>query len=417
MAWMPHRPLQLKLFRREAVAATQHRWLGDVTVVTPPAAPVAAGCAILACVMLAVSTVAIRIPERVPAVGRLLPAKHIVRVEAPRAGIVSEVGIADGDAVNRGDPLLAIRAPGAESGESPLVATQRSLERELEVLAAEETTDASAVSAAQANMQRRTALARERIDAAASEALLLEEREALALRQLARARRVASAGGLAEHQIDALQADALAAGLERNAALQRRSALRQELESLDGEHRQRQAELEHRRLRRALEHERLQRDLLAQSDELERMVTAPADGVVAGLLVTEGEAVRAGQMLLQLYEPGGELQAYLYISADSALRVRRGDVLELRLRAYPYPLYGTWSATVTAVSAVPAPAENLVPAAGLPGELYELRAALDRDSPLADLPLPGPGATFDAELVHARWPLYRWVLRRAGPAA
>ena len=266
-------------------------------------------------------------------------------------------------------------------------------------------------------MQRRTALARERIDTAASEALLLEEREALALRQLSRALRVASAGGLAEHQLDALQADVLEAGLERNAALQRRFALRQELESLHAEQQQRQAEFEQRRLRRAQDRERLQRDLLAKSEELNSAVTAPADGVVAGLLVTEGETVRAGQMLLQLYEPGDELQAYLYISADSALRVHRGDVLELRLRAYPYPLYGTWSATVTAVSAVPAPAEVLVPAAGLPGELYELRAALHRESPLADLPLPGPGATFDAELVHARWPLYRWVQRRAGPSA
>ena len=291
MRWMPDRPLQLKLFRREAVAGTQHRWLGDVTMVTPPAVPVAAGCAILACIMLAVSTAAIRIPERVPAIGRLLPAKHIVRVQAPRAGIVSEISVADGIAVTLGDPILAIRAPGAESGESTLVATQRSLERELKVLADEEAADASARSTAHANMQRRTALARERIDTAAGEALLLEEREALALRQLSRALRVASAGGLAEHQLDALQADVLEAGLERNAALQRRFALRQDLESLHAEQQQRQAEFEQRRLRRAQDRERLQRDLLAKSEELNSAVTAPADGVVAGLLVTEGETV------------------------------------------------------------------------------------------------------------------------------
>jgi membrane fusion protein len=416
MPYMANGPLHLKLFRREALVRSRQHWLGELLVATPPRAPLAAALAILVCLLLAGSTVAISIPERIPASGVVMPSGRILKVLAPRAGTVSEVRVADGQRVEGGQTLLEIIS-GDSGADSPWVARRRSLEREFAALDEGARSDAAASLQSIAGIERRIALNVKRLDAAAVEARLHREQLAVATRHLERGQELLTAGSIAAHEVDTLATERLNRLVAQNAANDRRLALEEELALLANERDQRVSEAEQRRLRTEREHERLQRELLGLDAETRTAVVAPGPGSAGALLVGEGSSVRSGQLLLQVFEADSELLAYIYISADDSGRVSRGQAVDMRLHAYPYQLYGTLTATIVAVASVPVPAADLPFMSGVRGTVVEVRARLDAGALAAEWPRLGAGATFSADLVSARWPLYRWLLSGGRPAA
>lgn len=403
--------LHLKLFRPEALAGDRHRWLGEVVVATPPSAPAAAAAALLACLLLAVSAAVVRVPERIQAAGVMLPSGRIIRVLAPRAGIVSDVGVRDGDRIREGQVLLGIHAPGVDGAQSQLAARRRSLHRELAILDSEADAAARSMRAADESDRRRILLTRERIDAAGTEGRLLETRLEIAERKLERGQHLRSSGSIAAQQLDTLQAEALQAAVGHAAAGDKQYALERELLHIESGIQQRREAAAQQELRRSRDRERVRRELMALKDEERTLVTAPAAGVAGGFVVDAGATVSSGDLLLQLVEPDADLHAHIYIGADDAGRVQEGDTIELRLRAYPYRLYGTYSVTVQRVSAVPLPTDSAALPLPAGGAVYELLARPARRPGTAEWPLLAPGATFEAEVVTRRWRLYRWLLR------
>jgi membrane fusion protein len=404
--------MQQKLFREPAIAALGHRWLSDVVIATPPRAVVAAAAAIIVCFLLGVAALVVRVSERLPAAGVLLPADRIIRVLAPRSGIVRDLAIEDGDRVRAGQRLFDIRAPGAGNGGSTLAAQEQSVRRELELVAAETAADVAATRDALLALDNRGRALQSRLAAASRQVRLLGMRSGVAIRRRDRAAAVVARGGLAVQQLDALEDAVLAVDIEKAVVEQAREAVRQDIEHLDTDRRQLRHAAEQRRLQQLGRREKLERELLSIVDASGSQVLAPAAGVIGGVLVAEDNPVQTGELLLQLYEPGSELEAFLYISADDANRVRVGQAVELRLRAYPYRLHGTFPARIRWLSTVPVPAS----AAPLPlpqrGAVYELRAVPQPGPSSVRWRALGPGASFEADIVYARWPLFRWILRR-----
>jgi membrane fusion protein len=413
---MADRPLHLKLFRRQAIVRARQHWLGELQVATPPRAPLAAATAVFACLLLAGSTMAISIPERIPASGVIMPSGRILKVLAPRDGSVTAVRVANGQHVERGQKLLEI-ASGDSGTDSPWAARRRSLEREFAALDEEAQSEAAATRQSIAGIERRIALNVKRLEAAAEEARLHREQLAVATRHLARGQELLTAGSIAAHEVDALATERLNRLVQQNAANDRRLALEEELALLGIEREQRLAAAEQRRLRVERDHERLQRELLDLDAKTRTTVVAPGPGSAGAVLVGEGSSVRSGQLLLQVFEAHSELLAYIYISADDSGRLSRGQAIDLRLHAYPYQLYGTWSARIVEIASVPVPAADLPFMSGVRGTVVELRARIDAGALAAEWPRLAAGATFSADLVSARWPLYRWLLSSGRPAA
>jgi membrane fusion protein len=415
MHCMADRPLHLKLFRRQAIVRARQHWLGELLVAMPPRAPLAAVIAILACLLLAGSTVAISIPERIPASGVIMPTGRILKVLAPRDGTVTAVRVANGQHVEPGQALLEI-ASGDSGTESPWAARLRSLEREFAALDEEARSDAAATRRSIAGIERRIALNVERLESAAEEARLHRAQLAVATRHLARGQELLTAGSIAAHEVDTLATERLNRLVLQNAANDRRLALEEELALLAIERDQRISGAEQRRLRAERDHERLQRERLDLNAKTRTTVVAPGPGSAGAVLIGAGSSVRSGQLLLQVFEADSELFAYIYVSADDSGRVSRGQAIDLRLHAYPYQLYGTLSATIVEVASVPVPAADLPFMTGVRGTVVELRARLDAGALAAEWPRLGAGASFSADLVFARWPLYRWLLSSGRPA-
>jgi membrane fusion protein len=142
-------------------------------------------------------------------------------------------------------------------------------------------------------------------------------------------------------------------------------------------------------------------------------VTAPGSGIVSGLTVRAGEDVAAGDVLMTVYSPESRLEARLFLSPDNAGMITVGQRVELQLKAYPHQLFGTQSAVVTSISKIVLAPDEVDADFLLKGPVFVVRAQLKQGAIWAgkrSWSLP-PGTSFQADLIRARWPLYRWLLR------
>lgn len=417
---VPADSLQVKLFRRQAVDASRFRALGRLPLATPPGLLVAAGSAVFAGLLIAAAAVMIEVPERVRVDGVLMPEGKLLAVRAIRAGVVGDLVVGDGDWVHRGQRLLQIGEQQYSSRELSTTASRRlSLERELELIGAESADEYRQAETRLELASEQHRLTEARLDVAAGE--LASRRRLLDVRsrRLQRATDLLQRNAIAMQQHDELREAELQALAALQVAEQTVIALRSE--RLAGQQRIRlmTAELTRLQARSAAAREALLRQLAMLEHAAAEPVTSPDGGVVATLLVRNGSAVMAGQLLLHIADPENPLQAFFYLGPELAGRVRPGQRVELRLHAYPYQRFGTIHGTVSFVAAAPVPASSAGIAATGTGNVYEVRAhiapaARNAFAYWGQLP---HGASFSADIVRNRWPLYRWAMRMlAAPA-
>lgn len=414
---MPNRSLHLKLFRRQAVDAAAHRWLGEVQVAQAPGALPVVFIALLACVLLCIAVITIEVPERIVAAGVLLPADRILTVRAPRAGVISRLRASEGQQVGSGSVLLEIgeQRPAADR-QSAVEKRASSLRRELQLVEDVLASEQGMARDQQIALQARIDLLRKKQRAADLELETREKQLRLEQRQTERLTLLVGDAVVSMQDVDQQVSQAMQAESAMHAAAQRVFVLQEERTQLEYELQRSVDSMRATEQRSRQARERIGRELVLLDEQLKTIVSAPGAGQVAGLLVQDGTAVTAGQPLMSLFRPGTDLQAFLYISADDAGRISPGQGIELQLRAFPYQLYGTLSATVYEVSAVPLQAENLELPMSLQGAVIEIRAGLANTAAEFSSALTA-GATFRADVVTNRWTLLGWLLRSGYSAA
>jgi membrane fusion protein len=116
---------------------------------------------------------------------------------------------------------------------------------------------------------------------------------------------------------------------------------------------------------------------------------------------------------MTVYAPESRLEARLFLSPDNAGMISVGQQVELQLKAYPHQVFGTQSAVVTSISNVVLAPDEVDVDLLLAGPVFVVRARLRQGAIRVgkrSWTLP-PGTSFQADLVRARWPLYRWLFR------
>jgi len=402
------------LFRGQALAAKQTRWFGPAKVAMPPTAPLVISLAGAVLALLGTAIVFIEIPDRVRTYGVLLPPEGLLKVRAPRSGRVERLLVQNGDTVVPGQVILSLsgvqRAPHREP---ELAARIASLQRELRLLDDAVARQAETAVAREKLNRRRLQLIAARIEAAQAEARNREEQAAIAAARADRIGRLAAARAIAEDTAADSATTALLSRASKLAAEQQVLALRDarlDIEQQLVEHEMATAAAERES---AARREAILRQIAASELQSALEITAPGGGIVSGLAVRVGEVVAGGDVVMTVHEPGKRLEARLFLSPDNAGMVSVGQQVELQLLAFPHQLFGTQAAVVTAISTVALPPEQTGADVPLQGPVFVVRARLARNAILArrrSWPLP-PGTAFQADLVRARWPLYRWLLR------
>ncbi len=408
------------LFRSEALAARQTQWLGTV-LLAPRVSHLLfvlfsalAAAAILGLLFFADFTRKARIN------GWLMPQQGLVRVFAPRPGVVTALHVKEGAEVRKGERLLALSA---ELQSTALGATQAEIARRLverrQSLLEERHQNQRLLAQQQGALANRIAALRSEQAQIEREVALLKSRLQIAERAETLHRKLQDQGFVSEMRVQQVEGEKLEQGarlgaLERQQITMRRDrlVLESELKDLPFKVQKEIAAIE--RNISMVEQE------LAQAEaQREIIVSAPQDGTVTTILAELGGTANVTVALLSIVPAGSSLEAHLYSPSRAVGFVRPGQRVQLRYQAYPYQKFGHYDGVVASVSrSAVSPGELPPQLAGVTGPkdaiepVYRIMVKLERQTVTAygqQVPLQ-PGMQLEADVAIEKRRLIEWVL-------
>lgn len=400
------------LFRREALEARRTSWLGGISLAQPIRLWVLTAFAASAALAVVLFLVFGTYTRRSTVTGQLVPVQGMATVLAPATGVVTRVDVPEGGRVEAGQTLAVVTVPRATvvGGDTQAALGARLQERALGVEAMQAAQQQLLDAQAQ-GLARQLADARRELVQLKAEISTRHEQVRLANETLEQFNRLREGQYVSELQYKQQQADALdqvgqMQVLQRQAIATGRlvAQLQQALQELPG---QRQAAKG-----------ALQRDLAVLEQELVETqargalaVTAPVSGVVATHMLKPGQAVQAGQPLMNVLPGDGRLEAELLLPSRAIGFVEPGDTVLLRYQAFPYQKFGHHRGRVSRISRSTV---NAAPASGdaAAEALYRVSVALDRQAITAygKAEALKPGMVLDADVLGEHRSLIEWVL-------
>lgn len=339
------------LFRPEAVAEQQDRWLGAVVLV--PKVSHTLFTALAALIVLGVIGLFSfgEYSQKARIGGWLVPEQGLIQIVAPEAGVLTRVHAHEGWQVQAGTPLAVLsverrsKALGATQGE-----VVRQLRARLDSLLAERERQVTLFAQQVALLaSRRAAIEAETADLDKEFALQRARRE-LAEQAAARQRDLRERGLATENTWLEAQGDALDQALALQTLERSRMSLARERADVEAARaeaplREQLRLAEINRAAAALEQE------LAEAEALrEIVITAPESGIVTGLRFSSGASVGPDKPLMTLVPADSKLEAQLYGPSNAIGFVRPGQRVLLRYHAFPYQKFGQYEGVVKSVS-------------------------------------------------------------------
>lgn len=409
----------LPLFRAEAMQEQQDRWLGPILLEhrLTPVYVLSAIVIVMIAVSLLVSMGTYTRKARVN--GWLVPEAGLIRVVAPFAGVVTRLHVTEGQAVEKGDPLVVVSAELTnESGGKLGAVVIRSLEERRQVEVRQRTLQASLAEQQQLTAQKRIVNLQAQHVAISKEIAIANEQLRLSRKFLPSKRKLYRDRMIPESTLAEAEEDYL----DKSAALER---LRQQAVILQRDVEQTESELQAIPLQRDTAFVEIDKRILEIDQELAEtkarrgvVMTAPMSGIVSSLQAETGSAAPQSVPLLTIVPKDSKLVAHLYGPSRSVGLVKQGDRANLRYAAFPYQRFGMYSATVTAVSkSALGPAElppqlSAVSSANAQGEpLYRIVLTLDQQTITDDRQqiILQSGLQLEADIALESRPVYRWL--------
>jgi len=339
------------MFRDEAIEQRRDKLSGNVAINVPISWRLIT-LLITAALAAAVGFLAIANYSRVTvAYGSIVPDKGLARIEPQRPGIVSEIGVKEGDMVKAGDHLLQIRTD--EDSRQILSSTEqlRSAIGLQDSSLAAQMVALDAAASAQINRlnAEATGLLSERTQIESQISLqnaLIET----ATSDLDRAKEVAKRGFISDRDLQAREENLLVrrqgmSELERaltaNAAAI--ATITRTKEEIAAQSRAQTADLSAARAQveqQAVNAARLQAYSLR----------APISGTVTAVSVNMGQSVAAGMDMLVIIPSGSRLQAELNVPTTAIAFLAKGQDVNLAIDAFPFEKFGTITGQIIGIS-------------------------------------------------------------------
>lgn len=365
------------LFREAAVAHQGERLWGDLIVSQP--VPVRIITAFLAALTLgaALWLGCNSYQRKVTVVGQLVPDSGVLEVPAPATGNIAKLPVKLDQTVAAGEPLFIIELDHTLHSEHPLTA------RVLQSLQQQEVALAQQMELERRNLQLIDDQFAQNLSIAVAATAQWrqaqrDQQELLDIRlhQSERGQHLSNRGLLAAADAEALRVQLL---LQQQSAGQAAIQLQQTLAAEAALRQEHDAGV----LRSSQQLQRLEAELLQlgqqqlrESGQQQTVMTAAAAGVVTNIHLEAGMAVRQQQPVLTLVPVGSVLQVELRVPSQAIGFVQPGQMVSLRLDAFPYQKFGVQQARVLSISGsvnLPATGENSQP-------YYRVVAGLDKQT-------------------------------------
>ncbi|GAA5233952.1 HlyD family efflux transporter periplasmic adaptor subunit [Verticiella sediminum] len=408
----------MTLFRKEALAGRQNRWLGEIVLVRPLPLTLLTGVAVAFALALLALLIWGSYTKRTTVSGMLVPHGGLVKLYAPEPATVLERHVAEGQAVRRGDTLFVLSGErrSAMLGETHAAIVrqveqrQASLRSEIAQTRRLHTQETAGLQARLRTMEQEAA----RLD---DQLALQRDRVALARTTVARYEALMRQDYIAREQLQQKQEELLDVQAGQRALQRERLSLgreidahRTELDGLAARHDNQIAQLD--RSLAALDQERLETEARRSL-----VLAAPRDGQATAVLAEAGQTVGSERPLLSIVPQDAPLHAELYAPSRAIGFVRTGDPVRLRFAAYPYQKFGHQTGVVQSVALTALPRDEwdaVRSSTGAAGNepLYRIIVSLARQS----MPAYGAehalqaGMTLEADILHENLKLYEWVL-------
>lgn len=140
-------------------------------------------------------------------------------------------------------------------------------------------------------------------------------------------------------------------------------------------------------------------------------VRSPMTAVIANKLVSKGQLVVPGQVLMSLIPEKSKCQVDIYIPSDNMAFIKAGSAVNIKYDAFPYQKFGSQSGKITHVSKSPLAADELK--IGLkPGYYYKASVSMPKNSISAygtETLIP-VGASVKADIAVDKRRIIEWIL-------
>jgi membrane fusion protein len=417
-------PASPPLFRPEVLAERQAQWLGTVLLAPRLSHRLFAVFATLTVAGVFTLLYYGDFTRKTRIDGWLVPTTGLVKVFAPRSGVLVGLYVQEGQEIRKGEPLLALAGElqSAKLGASQAEITRQLAERRQSLLQ-EERENQQLTEQQQQGLAGRLATLREeeiQIQSAIDEQ---KSRVDLAGETEGRLRQVRRLGYVSEQQLQQAEGTKLEQMVSLTTLERQRITMQRERLTLEGEltelpvKAKAQAAITERGIA-TLDQE--QAEVEAQREtQREIVVPAPKDGFVTAIQAVAGGHADINVPLLSIVPSGAALEAHLYSPSRAVGFVRPGQRVFLRYQAYPYQKFGQYDGVVVSISRSAVSPGELAPQ--LPGlatlygtnePVYRIEVSLASQTVTAygrRLPLqPGMQLEADVALEHRR--LYEWVL-------
>ncbi len=414
----------MKLFRDEVFSARQSQWLGTIRIGRPPSFTLVTGTALVLAAAFAAFAAWGEITRKARLPGLLMPASGALNITVPQPGVLLEVNVKEGDAVDAGQVLavLSTDRTTAKGELGTLIAhtlqqrrTAIDAERQLAQRHARERDDALAQRLRSLDAERRQAEGE--LDTA-------QRRMNLADKSVERYRQLAREGFVSDIQAQQKQEELLDLQAREGQARRALIALERDAQSLSAERLSNATGLQTQlaQIERSLAS--LDQEATENAARERIVIKAPQAATVSALTVHAGQALQPGQTMATLVPRGAkaasEIEAHLYAPSRTAGFVQPGQKVWLRYAAYPYQKFGMAEGEIVSVSRTPISPQDLPP-----GQALALSQAAQSSEPLYRIttklhqqtittygqvkPLK-PGMALEADVLQDRRAVWEWVL-------
>jgi membrane fusion protein len=401
------------LFRPEVFAKRRAHWLAPIRL-TLPVPYRALACA--AVVILALLVGALFLGEhtrRIRVEGQLVPEQGLLSIHAAQAGTVARAIVQEGELVAEGQPLLEISTDvdsAAMGGTRAAIANELGSQRsrlETEIDAKERL-----ARLASDELESRVGTAVEQLAQIDQQLAIQSELVESSRKLLERIRPLENRGYISVAQVQQQRVAALNAEADLLTLRRQRSDKQEQLNALRGQ--QKELPLSTASQVSELRRKLAENQAAAVANEAQRAVVlrAPHSGEVVNLAVFEGQAVAAGQRVLNLVPKDSALLAQLWVPSDAAGNVRPGIRVAIRYRAFPYEKYGIQYGTIAQFSPSVILPDEIMALFGLKKDEPQFRAMVQLDrQEIASMPRSlKSGMLFDADILLEQERLIDWIL-------
>lgn len=407
---------RVQLFREEVLATRQVQWLGPVLLLPRRSHRLFTLTAVIALLCVLSLLTFGKFTRKASIEGWLVPQQGLVRVFAPKPGVVVGLYVREGAYVRKGERLVKLSS---ELQTATLGGTQaevlRRLDERREALRIERHQQEQLLLQQQRSYANRLAALGSELDQVTHDIATMKARVALSGRNFEMSRRLRQENFISEQQLEAAEAQKLDLESQLGSLRRQQIALTRERAGLSGDladlpvkARAQIAVLE--REASALEGEAAQAEA-----QREIVVTAPQDGTVTAILVELGGSAGGAAPLFSIVPAGSKLEAHLYSPSRAVGFVHPGQRVLLRYQAYPYQKFGHYGGVVESVSrSAVAPRELPPQLSGISARepVYRITVRLAQQTVTAYGRQIGlqPGMQLQADIALETRRLYEWVL-------